>query len=650
MGNMSDGLNMRPRVAEPESSLMPGMAAPAPRMPQDGRLGVEALDMPDTSGPGAVQAPTPAHWVYDFDPGTGSSRATYNGEVSFVSGGAATAGVTSWNTRTGAVSLTLTDVTAVGGAPSNSPTLLNGNANTPPPGDATTKIATTLFVGTAIAAASPVSSFNGRTGAVTLTTGDVTGAGGAPVVSPALTGVPTTPTPAQNDASSKIASTMFVSNALASGTVNSFNGRTGAVALTLSDVQSIGGAPIASPNFTGLPSGPTAAPGTATTQLASTAFVENAIVASTGGVSSFNTRTGAVALLTSDITAAGGAPIISPNITGSPTAPTPTAGDNSTKLATTAFVGTAIGSLPPGVATFNGRSGVVALQLTDVTSVGGAPLASPVFTGTPQSTTPTPGDNSIRVATTAFVAAAVPLASTTTPIMDGTAAIGSAATFAKADHVHPTDTTRYAASNPSGYQTAAQVTASLGNYLPLAGGTLTGQLNGTYLTLSNIMTALGYATRAGSAGAVQPNSFNIDWVGPFANLWIQNVNVGQLAFTSDYRIKKGVAPLPSTWDRVKALNPISYSHQDYTPEGFAAPLVIADDVEHWGFIAHELQEALTPSAASGVKDSPTHIQSPNPWTVLATVTKALQEAIARIETQDVRIGGLEAIIAGGQAQ
>ncbi len=51
--------------------------------------------------------------------------------------------------------------------------------------------------------------------------------------------------------------------------------------------------------------------------------------------------------------------------------------------------------------------------------------------------------------------------------------------------------------------------------------------------------------RAGSAGAVQPNAaFSIDWVGPYANLWIQNINVGQLAFTSDYRIKKGVAPCP----------------------------------------------------------------------------------------------------------
>jgi hypothetical protein len=53
----------------------------------------------------------------------------------------------------------------------------------------------------------------------------------------------------------------------------------------------------------------------------------------------------------------------------------------------------------------------------------------------------------------------VPAASSTTPAMDGTATIGALTTYAKADHIHPTDTSRYAATNPAGYQTAAQVTA-----------------------------------------------------------------------------------------------------------------------------------------------------------------------------------------------
>jgi hypothetical protein len=68
----------------------------------------------------------------------------------------------------------------------------------------------------------------------------------------------------------------------------------------------------------------------------------------------------------------------------------------------------------------------------------------------------------------------VPAASSTTPAMDGAAAIGAGTTWARADHVHPSDTSRYAASNPSGFQTAAQVTTSLAPYAPLAAPVFTG--------------------------------------------------------------------------------------------------------------------------------------------------------------------------------
>lgn len=54
---------------------------------------------------------------------------------------------------------------------------------------------------------------------------------------------------------------------------------------------------------------------------------------------------------------------------------------------------------------------------------------------------------------------AVPVASNAAPVMDGTAAAGALTSWARGDHVHPTDTSRYAASNPAGYQTASQVVA-----------------------------------------------------------------------------------------------------------------------------------------------------------------------------------------------
>jgi hypothetical protein len=66
---------------------------------------------------------------------------------------------------------------------------------------------------TAASNGSAVASFNGRTGDVTLTSGDVTGALGftpAPIDSPHFTGIPTAPTPAAGDSSNQIATTAFV--------------------------------------------------------------------------------------------------------------------------------------------------------------------------------------------------------------------------------------------------------------------------------------------------------------------------------------------------------------------------------------------------------------------------------------------------------
>jgi hypothetical protein len=116
MGNMADGLNMLPRIGEPESALEPGMAAPAPeltagRLPRPG-----ALSMVDTSGPGPTALQEPAAWTYDFNPASGSSRASFNGEVQFTSGGPGGPIVTTFNTRTGTVTLTGADITGAGGA------------------------------------------------------------------------------------------------------------------------------------------------------------------------------------------------------------------------------------------------------------------------------------------------------------------------------------------------------------------------------------------------------------------------------------------------------------------------------------------------------------------------------------------------------
>ena len=93
----------------------------------------------------------------------------------------------------------------------------------------------------------------------------------------------------------------------------------------------------------------------------------------------------------------------SPALIGTPTGPTASPGANTTQLATTAFVTAAVSAGTAGVASFNGRTGTVTLQASDVTGVGGALLASPVFTGTPAAPTAANGTNTTQIATTQYV-------------------------------------------------------------------------------------------------------------------------------------------------------------------------------------------------------------------------------------------------------
>ena len=81
------------------------------------------------------------------------------------------------------------------------------------------------------------------------------------------------------------------------------------------------------------------------------------------------------------------------------------------------------------------------------TDTSRAPLDSPAFTGTPTAPTAASSTDSTQIATTEFVhdlvdgIASVPK-TTTTPKMDGTAAVGTENAYAAGDHVHPTDTSR----------------------------------------------------------------------------------------------------------------------------------------------------------------------------------------------------------------
>lgn len=148
-------------------------------------------------------------------------------------------------------------------------------------------------------------------------------------------------------------------------------------------------------------------------------------------------------------TAAGLAPLASPAFTGTPTAPTVTPStDNTTKLATTAFVQSTLGVY--------------------------APINNPVFTGTPGPQAPTPDalSNDGTIATTAFVkTATAPLAPTANPVFTGDP---KAPTATAGDNDTSIATTAFVTTAISGKADTSAVTAALALYAPLAAPTFTG--------------------------------------------------------------------------------------------------------------------------------------------------------------------------------
>lgn len=225
--------------------------------------------------------------------------------------------------------------------------------------------------------------------------------------SPALTGTPTAPTAAVDTNTTQLATTAFVVG------------------------QAY--AKLASPTFTGTPAAPTAAADTNTTQIATTAFVIGQAYAK----------------------------LASPALTGTPTAPTAAADTSTTQLATTAFVVGQAASTNPvmdGAAAVGTSLKYARADHVHPTDTSRAPLASPGLTGTPTAPTAAADTNTTQLATTAFV---IGQASSTSPAMDGTATIGTSVKFARADHIHPTDTSRAPLASPTFTGVPAAPTATV---------------------------------------------------------------------------------------------------------------------------------------------------------------------------------------------
>jgi hypothetical protein len=147
----------------------------------------------------------------------------------------------------------------------------------------------------------------------------------------------------------------------------------------------------------------------------------------------------------------------------------------------------------------------------------------------------------------------------------------------------------------------------------------TGALSGAKFSVNGTIASTGYNARAGTGGAFSGNIFNINWTGSAAQLWIDAVNVGTIAFTSDYRIKRNIqTQTTSAIERVMQLRPVTYQMANY-----GTLFKQNEDIKE-GFIAHEVQ-AIIPSGVDGAKDDETKIQSLRLDAMLAVAIKAIQE-------------------------
>ena len=160
---------------------------------------------------------------------------------------------------------------------------------------------------------------------------------------------------------------------------------------------------------------------------------------------------------------------------------------------------------------------------------------------------------------------------------------------------------------------------------------------------SGVLRFAGLTSRRGTASnAATSNPYNFFWDDYSTSTdhlesYIDGQFVGDVSLvTSDYRIKRNVnLQTESGINKVKNLKPVTYQFKEYGK-------IFKDKEEiREGFIAHEVQEVI-PSAVNREKDVENSLQTLNLDAIVSVLTKALQEAVAKIETLEAKVAALEA--------
>jgi hypothetical protein len=148
-----------------------------------------------------------------------------------------------------------------------------------------------------------------------------------------------------------------------------------------------------------------------------------------------------------------------------------------------------------------------------------------------------------------------------------------------------------------------------------------------------------------SSGTVLPATDNAYYLGVGSNRWIAVYAVNGTIQTSDKREKTEIQASALGIDFIKSLKPVSYKWNigqnivSKSDDGKTDVITPREGVRrHWGFIAQDVEESVNKAGVDfggwllEDKDDPDSRQALRYDQFIAPLTKALQEAIAKIET------------------
>ena len=172
-------------------------------------------------------------------------------------------------------------------------------------------------------------------------------------------------------------------------------------------------------------------------------------------------------------------------------------------------------------------------------------------------------------------------------------------------------------------------------YNAIGAGSNTVQLGNTSITnvkTSGTITA-GTVTYPNAHNTIAGQVLTVDALGtaswsPIPTIAFQqkikanSIMTGNLSMTSDSRLKSEIKSLPSTFDLIKKLNPVSYKKKDSISS-------VKYNHEEMGFIAQEIQKVLPMLVIEGSDKDKT--LSVNYISLIPVLTKAIQEQQTQIE-------------------